>query len=57
MPDIGKYLHHESVHTAADDDLSNVLFCIPRRPLREARYETEKSHIAFWSSLSKCLHV
>ena len=21
------------------------------------RYETEKSHIAFWSSLSKCLHV
>ena len=21
------------------------------------RYETEKSHIAFWSSLSECLHV
>ena len=20
-------------------------------------YETEKSHIAFWSNLSKCLHV
>ena len=21
------------------------------------RYETEKSHIALWSNLSKCLHV
>ena len=32
------------------------------RPLHEARYEidryeTEESHIASWSGLSKCLHV
>ena len=57
MPDIGKYLHHEPVRTAADDDLSKVIFCSLRWPLSEARYETGKSHIAFWSSLSKCLYV
>ena len=35
----------------------NVCFETVRRPLHKARYETEKSHIAFWSSLSECLHI
>ena len=40
----------------------NVCFETVRRPLHEPdmkidQYETEKSHIAFWSSLSECLHV
>ena len=40
----------------------NVCFETVRRPLHEPdmkidQYETEKSHIAFWSSLSECLYV
>ena len=42
--------------------LANRNFCFETgglymKHIKIDRYETEKSHIAFWSSLSQCLHV
>ena len=36
---------------------ANCNVCFEGNDMRIDRYETEKSHIAFWSSLFECLHV